>query len=394
MRPKTALRSKFSLLDVPAQIVARSRRARVAAGALVLLMPTLAHADQFVLFDATFTYTWDDAMNAKPSKSHYYVNEANWLNKARPTNWTSPVNYRDGKVHIRAEVLEKPAGDQSAGWALCYIANMGEYGCPYTNYYTKTGVYERDVDMRTFWNNATIQWEAGVKQVDLVYTIDDSGSGHVTNFPDKKDLVTPTKVRISMIQVSSGGTYDPGWIGQSDAGAGRDAGTSADAAVRDASDAGTQPDGKGGSGGTGGTGTGGTTGSGGTGGSTTGGTGGIGTGGTGAGATGGTGGGTGGTGSGGTTGGVGGAGGAAATGGNAGMGGSSGSGGSGNGTVDAGDASGTADAGDSPPGPDAESLQCECSLARVSRPPLTSGAALFGLSLLVLAKRRDRARRR
>jgi hypothetical protein len=187
----------------------RRRLAAILVGALLMLLAAEARAEQFVLFDATFTYTWDDAVNAKPSKSHYYVNEGNWLNKQRPVNWSGPVNYRDGKVHIRAEVLEKPPGTQQAGWALCYVANVGSYGCPYTDYYKSVGVYERDVDMRSFYNNATIQWDKGVKQVDLVYTINGSGSGHVTNFPELKDLVTPTKVRITMVQVSMGATYDP-----------------------------------------------------------------------------------------------------------------------------------------------------------------------------------------
>ncbi len=157
-------------------------------------------------------------MNAMPNKSHYYVNEGNWLNTARPKNWVSPVDYRDGKVHIHLEVLEKPAGSQQAGWALCYVANVGNYGCPYTDYYTKTGVYEKDVDMHTFYNANTIQWDSGVKQVDLVYTINGSGMGHITNFPALQNLVTPTRVRIAMVQVSNGSTYDSSILAGSDAG--------------------------------------------------------------------------------------------------------------------------------------------------------------------------------
>jgi hypothetical protein len=192
--------------------------AAAAAVAFAVLLAKESRADEFVLFDATFTYTWDEAMNAMPNKSHYYVNEGNWLNKARPTNWVTPVNYRDGKVHIHLEVLEKPAGTQQAGWALCYVANVGNYGCPYTDYYTKTGVYEKDVDMHTFYNSNTIQWDSGIKQVDLVYTINGSGMGHITNFPALKDQVTPTRVRIAMVQVSNGSTYDPSILAASDAG--------------------------------------------------------------------------------------------------------------------------------------------------------------------------------
>src|SRR5262245_51748752 len=119
------------------------------AAALVLtFVPRIARAEQFILFDATFPYTWEDAINSSPSKSHYYVTDSNWLNKLRPVNWMSPVDYRDGTVHIRVEVIEKPAGGQMVGWALCYVGNSGSYSCPYTPYYTQLGVYERDVDMK------------------------------------------------------------------------------------------------------------------------------------------------------------------------------------------------------------------------------------------------------
>jgi hypothetical protein len=174
-----------------------------------LAVAASARAEQFVLLDATFDYTWDDAMNAKPNKSHFYVNEGNFLNKQRPKDWTSPVDYRNGKLHVRTEVFVKPAGDQQVGWTLCYIANQGDYGCADTNYYESTGVFERETSMTDFWQNETIEWAQGIKQVDLIYAINDSGSGHVTNYPDLEDLVTPTSVRITMVQVSAGAEYDP-----------------------------------------------------------------------------------------------------------------------------------------------------------------------------------------
>ena len=66
-------------------------------------------ASQFVLFDVTFGYTKEDADNSKPSKSHYYV-KGDLINPDRPRDWTSPVDYRNSTVHIRTEVIEKPAG--------------------------------------------------------------------------------------------------------------------------------------------------------------------------------------------------------------------------------------------------------------------------------------------
>jgi hypothetical protein len=179
-----------------------------------------ARAEQFVLIDATFDYTWDDAMNAKPNLSHYYVNEKNFLNKARPTNWLSPVDYRNGTLHVRTEVFKKPAGDQQVGWTLCYIANVGDYGCADTTYYKSTGVFDRETKMTDWWQNDKINWDQGIKQIDLIYAINDSGSGHITNYPALKDLTTPTRVRITMVQVSAGSTYDPSIITMSAGGGG------------------------------------------------------------------------------------------------------------------------------------------------------------------------------
>ncbi len=176
---------------------------------LLALVPREGRAEQFILLDAMIDYTWDDAINSKPSKSHFYVNEGNFLNKNRPKNWLSPVDYRNGTLHVRAEVFAKPPGTQTTGWTLCYIPNAGGYGCADTDYYKSTGVFERDVKMTSWWNNNQLQWAQGVKQVDMIYAINDSGSGHVSNYPALKDLTTPTRVRVTVIQVSAGATYDP-----------------------------------------------------------------------------------------------------------------------------------------------------------------------------------------
>src|SRR5438874_10940581 len=43
------------------------------AGMTLLLACSVSCAEQFVLFDVTFTFTKEDADKSKPSKSHYYV---------------------------------------------------------------------------------------------------------------------------------------------------------------------------------------------------------------------------------------------------------------------------------------------------------------------------------
>jgi hypothetical protein len=183
---------------------------------LTLLAPALACAQpakQFLLFDAEFTYTKENADNSTPSKSHYYVKDGP-LNTERPKDWTSPVDYRNGTVHIRIEVIDKPEGGFPTQWTLCYIPNKGQgngYGCTSTDLYTKEGVFEKDVPMTEFWENESIIWSEGIKQMDLVIKDDSGGQGHAHKRADHEHFF-PTTVRITMVQVAAGATYDPSII--------------------------------------------------------------------------------------------------------------------------------------------------------------------------------------
>jgi hypothetical protein len=168
-----------------------------------------ARADQFVLFDATFTFTKNDADNSKPSPSHYYVRDK-MMNAERPQNWTTPVDYRNGTAHVRLEVLEKPAGGEATTWSVCYIPNKGRdkgYGCFNTPVYEQAGVYEKDIDMTKFWQHDSIVWEEGIKEMHLVIKDNSGGSGHAHKRKDHEKFF-PTKVRMTVVQVSAGSKYD------------------------------------------------------------------------------------------------------------------------------------------------------------------------------------------
>ena len=180
---------------------------------VVFLFPMLFWAQsqqhQFVLFDVTFTYTKQDADTPTPSKSHYYVT-GDMLNPNRPKDWTFPVDFRNGTVHIRIEVLEKPPGNEPTKWTLCYIPNHGQgngYGCTGTDLFTEEGIYEKDVPMTEFWENQAIIWEEGIKQMDLVIKDDSGGQGHAHKRADHEKFF-PAKVRITMVQVAKGAQYD------------------------------------------------------------------------------------------------------------------------------------------------------------------------------------------
>ena len=187
-----------------------SRMTLVLWAGVMTLAPSISFAEQFVLFDVTFTFTKMDADNATPNKSHYYVTGAA-VNPNRPTNWVTPFDYRNGTVHIRTEVMEKPPGGENTTWTLCYIPNQGRYGCTGTPIYREKGVYEQDVPMTSWWNNERPDWTAGIKQMDLVIKDGTGGSGFAHLRPDAEKFF-PTKMRITMIQVSAGSTYDPSLV--------------------------------------------------------------------------------------------------------------------------------------------------------------------------------------
>ena len=183
---------------------------------LSLLLSTLAigtatlQAEQFVLFDVTFPFTKADADNATPSKSHYYV-KGPMLNAGRPKDWTAPVDYRNGTAHVRLEVIEKPEGSEATTWSVCYIPNKGQnhgYGAFNTDVYKEKGVYERDIPMTKFWQNDDILWNEGIKEMHLVIKDNSGGGGHAHKRPDQEKFF-PTKVRMTVIQVSAGDKYDP-----------------------------------------------------------------------------------------------------------------------------------------------------------------------------------------
>ena len=178
-----------------------------------VVFSNLAFAEQFVLFDVTFDYTKQDAENSKPSKSHFYIKNDR-LNPARPKDWTSPIDYRNGTAHLRLEVIEKPAGGEPTRWSVCYIPNKGQkngYGCLGPDVYRVPGVYEKDISMTSFWENDSIIWAQGIKQIDLVIKDDSGGSGHAHKRPDFEKFF-PTKIRMTMVQVSAGSKYDPALV--------------------------------------------------------------------------------------------------------------------------------------------------------------------------------------
>jgi len=65
------------------------------------------------------------------------------------------------------------------------------YGCTGTGVYREKGVYERDVKMTDFWQNDSIVWSEGIKQMDLVIKDGSGGAGTPTSGPTGRSSSRP-----------------------------------------------------------------------------------------------------------------------------------------------------------------------------------------------------------
>ena len=65
--------------------------------------------------------------------------------------------------------------------------------------------------MTEWWENESIVWTEGIKQMDLVIKDDSGGGGHAHKRADHENFL-PAKVRITMVQVSAGSKYDPSLV--------------------------------------------------------------------------------------------------------------------------------------------------------------------------------------
>lgn len=205
-----------------------------AAAVAITLGTAPALAEQFTLMDVTFTFTKEQADTSRPSPSHYYVYEDALL-PGQPADWTAPVDYRNGSLHLRTEVIDKPSGGEITQWSVCYIPHVGigsGYGCTNSGTYTEEGVYEFDQSMTQWWQNEQIDWTSGIKEMHLVIKDSDGANGQAHQREDFEKFF-PTTVRMTLVQVSAGSTYDESLVTELSAtsGVGGDAGTGGEAGM-------------------------------------------------------------------------------------------------------------------------------------------------------------------
>lgn len=155
---------------------------------------SLAHADQLVLVDIDYTHSSETTRD-----SHYYPK----LPDATPADWTSPVDYAHGSVHLELDVKTKPEGGAPTKYQLCFEATPDVACTLQSPTYTSTGHVVWDSPFDSFWYGGTVDWSQGVRQIPLILKDDKN------NKPSGDPAYMPTDLHVLVVLVSAGSTYVP-----------------------------------------------------------------------------------------------------------------------------------------------------------------------------------------
>jgi hypothetical protein len=197
------------------------RKIAVPVASAVLVVCSVARAEQFVLFDGTYTHSVDTT-----NDSHYYPT----LPADMPDDWTQPVDYAHGSVHIVLDVITKPAGNAPTKLQICFEGTPS-YACTVQSpTYTTTGRVEWNSPFADFWYESTVDWSQGTMKMPLILKDD------MNNKPAGNPQYMPTQLHVQVTLVSAGASFVPRPAGGSGGGGG--AGTGGANAGRGAGGAG------------------------------------------------------------------------------------------------------------------------------------------------------------
>ncbi|MBD3395918.1 MAG: hypothetical protein GF418_09870, partial [Chitinivibrionales bacterium] len=182
--------------------------------ALLWLLSAGAAAEQFLLVDTTYVHS------LRPqSECPYNGWESHWdmaYTDQVPTDWTSPVNYKDGKVYWRLEVQEKPNETVTTSMHLC-LNGPGIHCCSDLIHFDTPGVYWLEQAF-PWWDAGAPHWNDWVGYPQVVIK-DEANNPIATSiihstwayYPDFSQYY-PLKLRIIFHVVSAGASFDkPSW---------------------------------------------------------------------------------------------------------------------------------------------------------------------------------------
>jgi hypothetical protein len=168
--------------------------------ALISLAPA-AHAEQLVVAEAEYTHS---AQTTKDS--HYRVEPS----AETPPDWTQPVDYAHGSVHVRLEVQTKPS-DTPTRYQICFEMKQNYCCTAQAPIYTVAGVYEWDTAVEDLWRPGPVDFTQGIVQSALIL----KDTNNVKPAPENvgeatSQLYMPTDLHVVVTLVSNGDVYSNG----------------------------------------------------------------------------------------------------------------------------------------------------------------------------------------
>ena len=183
--------------------MAKTSMRRLKAGAaslLVLGIAARASAEQFVVAEATYTHS---AQTTKDS--HYYANPT----PETPDNWSSPVDYANGSVHVRLEVKTKPS-DAATRYQICFEMSQNYCCTDQAPPYTEPGIYEWDTDVVDMWRPGPVNFAQGIKRSALILKDTTNVKPAPENVGEETSkLYMPTDLSVTVTVVRAGDSFMP-----------------------------------------------------------------------------------------------------------------------------------------------------------------------------------------
>ena len=165
--------------------------------ALALAAPS-ACAQQIVVAEAEYTHS---AQTTKDS--HFRVKPT----PETPADWTSPVDYAHGSVHVRLEVKTKPS-DTPTRYQICFEMKQNYCCTDQAPVYTTIGKYDWDTEIEKLWRPGPVDFAQGILQSALIL----KDTNNVKPAPENVGAETaalymPTDLRVTVTLVAAGDTY-------------------------------------------------------------------------------------------------------------------------------------------------------------------------------------------
>lgn len=183
----------------------------------VLSLARAAHAKQIIVAEAEYTHSAQTTQD-----SHYRVEPT----PETPPDWTQPVDYAHGSVHVRLEVKTKPTATPTR-YQVCFEMKQSYCCTEQAPSYTTAGTYEWDTPVEQLWRPGPVDFAQGIARSALILKDTNNLKPAPENVGEAtSNLYMPTELRVIVTLVSSGDAYsngdepDPAGGGEGGSGAG------------------------------------------------------------------------------------------------------------------------------------------------------------------------------